>query len=260
MPAQLTRRRDRGWYDDGPLGNRNYRKQLGRSDELGDPVQKDRAMLVMAGATQHTDDPSLDGLARRAEGDAAASLIQVTCTYAIRAAGAGTRPLSVRGKISWGTDGHAAEASFDWLNGTVIQVAASYVSVVAELVDTRAVGDEEASHDPLAVVTVGALVGYWSGNRLPPTLTQQLFLPAEVPAAEASIEIPRFARRLWWTGPVPSSAVWALGPGAGQTIAQVDPAGITQTQGYERPGIATHLQIVGNAGATLNNLVWELVL
>lgn len=254
--------RDTSWMERGPLGRTNYRQQLGRSFELGNPVEKLATDVVYLGATQHTNDPALRGLAHRAAGDSAASLVQVTCTYRSDDATA-ERPLTVMGKISWGTDGHQAEAFFDWTNGTVVQVSASYVAVVAMVRDVMASADEEPTHDEAQIVTVGALVGYWAANRAAPTFTQQVRMVQTDPPAlpTASLAIPRFARRLWWLGPVPTSAVWALGPGAGQTIGQIDPAGLTQRQAYERPGIATHVQLTGNPGAaTLNNLVWELVL
>lgn len=248
-----------GWYRGGPLGLDNYRKQLGRSFELGDPLERTKCILLYCGATQNLagDDT------RRAAGDAAASLISVSCTYRSHNEANADRPLTVRGTIEWGTDGHQCVAQYDWLNGTVIQVSASFIKVVAQIVDTQALGDEAPTHDPDAICTVGATIGYWGAARLAPTLTQQVALAGEAapaPLPTAVLAIPRFARRLWWLGPVPTSALWALGPNPGQEIANIDPAGLTVRQPYERPGPATHVHLTGVAAVTLNTLTWELVI
>lgn len=244
------------WFERGPLGLDNYRKQLGRSDILCTARQKNKAILLQAGATQNLrgDDT------QRAVGDAAASAMQISCTYRPDNDAALARPLQVRGLIQWGTDGHQAESYFDWLNGTVIQVSGSFVRVIAEIVDNLGAGESEPTHDPDAQVTVGATLGYWNAARLAPTLTQQLRLVGADPGPAAVVVIPRFARRLWWTGPVLTDVQWAIGPGAGMTLGAVDPAGMLTRQGYERPGNATHLQITGNVTTTLNTLTWELVL
>ncbi len=246
----------------GPLGTRNYRQQLGRSVELGDPSKYgNRMTLVYTGATQDTQ--HRDGLAARAAGDAAASILQVTCTYRGVNQANVTRPLTVRGRIDWGTDGHQSSAYFDWLNGTCVQVAGSFCQVVAEVVDVYAGADEAPTHSTTAVVTVGATVAFGAANRPAPTYTQQLrMLQDAAPALPtATIAIPRFARKLWWLGPSPTSLQWAAGPAVGLVLGEVDPLGINTRQPYERPGPATHLYAVGSAGgATLNTLVWELVL
>lgn len=248
------------WIHDGPLGSDNYRQQLGRSFELGAPVNKLRQTLVFTGATQHTRAPV--GLARRALGDAAASLVQVTCTYRGEGETNSERPLPVRGQIDWGTDGHQSTAYFDWLNGTVLQVSASFVRVTAEVVGVMAQDEEEPSYSDEAIVTVGATIGYGATNRPAPTLTQQVRLVAvdETPP-EAFVAIPRFARRLWWLGAVQPLVAWCIGPSDTLQIGQVDPLSINTRQAYERPGPATHLRVVGDFGpATVNTLVWELVL
>lgn len=262
---QHIRARRPDQLDAGPLGVSNYRQQLGRSVELGVPTKYGLAMtLVQAGATQRTGDKGAgaEGLAGRAAGDSLATLLQVTCTYAGANDANNTRPLAIRGRIDWGTDGHQAQAYFDWFNGTVLQVSASFVKVTAEVVPNYGSGDAAPTYSDTAIVTVGATVGYAAANRPAPTLTQQLRLSATPPAAPtAVVAIPRFARRLWWLGPALTSAEWAMGPGALQLLGQVDPLGVTTRQPYERPGFATHLQLTGNVGAaTLNHLVWELAL
>lgn len=260
---------ERTRFRDGPLGLDNYRQQLGRSFELGAPVEALKRTLVQAGATQRRDrdrqlyDVGLNGLERRAPGDSAAALLQVTCSYRGTNEANAESPLVVRGQIDWGVDGHQCSAYFDWLNGTVIQVAASFVRVIAQVVPYFGGNDEEPSFSETAICTVGATVGYDATVRPPPTFTQQVrMLQTDPPALPAAVlQIPRFARRLWWQGPVPSSAQWAIGPTAAQSLGEVDPLGITQRQPYERPGGASHLLLTGSAGAaTLNALVWELVL
>ncbi len=249
------------WFDQGPLGLDNYRQQLGRSFELGGPVEKLKQTLINTGATQRTD-PRVS-MAQRAQGDSAASLVQVTCTYRGENDDNAARPLTIRGQIDWGTDGHQSTAYFDWLNGTVVQVSASFVRVTAEVVGVMGLEDEAPTFDEDALVTVGATIGYGGANRPPPTLTQQVrYVQDGVDLPEAVITIPRFARRLWWLGPSPTSLVWAAGPTGALELGQVDPLGMTTRQAYERPGVATHLLLTGNAGAlpTLNNLTWELVL
>lgn len=251
-------------FADGPLGLDNYRQQLGRSAEVGTPTPAGlKAVLIYTGATQKHNALLPNGMALRAHGDAAASLLQVSCTYRSGNAAATARPLQIRGQIDWGTDGHQCTAYFDWLNGTVLQVSASSVRVVAEVVPNMGSADLVPTFDAAAIATVGATIGYGGANRPPPTFTQQLRLPATtLPTLPTSVvAIPLYARRLWWRGPVLSSVQWAIGPGAGQTLGEVDPAGLTTRQAYERPGPATHLQITGNGGpTTLNGLVWELAL
>lgn len=258
-----TNRQD--MFADGPLGTANYRQQLGRSVELGSATQAGlRETLIYTGATQKHNKLLPGGMGLRAAGDAAASLLQISCTYRAGNAAATARPLQIRGQIDWGTDGHQCTAYFDWLNGTVIQVAASSVRVVAEVVGNMGSADLVPTFDVAAIATIGATIGYGGANRPPPTLTQQLRLPATIPPAAAptsTVTIPLYARRLWWLGPALASVQWAIGPGVGQALGEVDPLGLINRQPYERPGPATHLQVVGNGGATtLNNLVWELAL
>lgn len=256
------------WFEAGPLGTSNFRQQLGRSVVLGGPSKYGlRSVLVFAGATQRTKQhksEGLIGLAGRAAGDSAASLVQVSCTYRGLNDQNAARPLQIRGEIAWGTDGHQCQAYFDWMNGTVIQVSASFVRVTAEVVPNLGSGDTVPTFDTLALTEVGATIGYSGANRPPPTFTQQFRLAATgggVTPEQLVVTIPRFARKLWWLGPDLSDVRWAIGPGAGQTIAQVDPDGLQQRTPYERPGPATHLQITGNTGgATYNALVWELAL
>lgn len=249
------------WFDQGPLGLNNYRRQLGRSFELGGPSGKLKETLVFTGATQRTD-PRV-AMAARAPGDAAASLVQITCTYRGENTDNAARPLTVRGQVDWGTDGHQSTAYFDWLNGAVVQVSGSFVRVTAEIVGVLSVEDTTPTFDPDAVVTVGATIGYGGATRPPPTLTQQVRLVQDgVDPPQAVLTIPRFARRLWWLGPAPASVAWAAGPTAALELAQIDPLTVSTRQAYERPGVATHVRITGNGGPTpqLNTLTWELVL
>ena len=247
------------WYRDGPLGLSNFRRQLGRSFVLCTDQQRDQETLLFLGATQNREAGL--GLDKRADGDAAASLVQISCTYESENDANVTRPLQVRGTIAWGTDGHQCVADFDWVNGTIVQVSASFVKVSARIVDNLNATDVAPTHDPAAAVKVGATVGYWASSRLAPTFTQQVRLVGsdEVPAPEIAIVIPRFARRLWLYGPALGDVQWAIGPNPGQEIAIVD-APVTSRQGYERPGCATHLVLTGLPIVTLSTLVWELVL
>lgn len=260
----ISRKRD--WFEAGPLGTSNFRQQLGRSVDLGIPSKYGlKQVLLYAGATQRTGDKGAgrEGLAGRAAGDSAASLLQVTCTRRSLNDADAARPLTIRGRIDWGTDGHQATAYFDWMNGTILQVAASYIKVSAEVVASLGSGDTEPTFSTTALCEVGATVGYSGANRPPPTLTQQLRLVPDGGGVPQSVvvAIPRFARSLWWFGPDLADVRWAIGPGVGQTIAQVDPDGLQQRTPYMRPGPATHVQITGNSGAaTYNALVWELAL
>lgn len=262
MTHGISRKRD--WFEAGPLGTSNFRQQLGRSVDLGTPSKYGlKQILVFAGATQRTQDRGAGrhGLAGRAAGDSAASVLQVSCSYRTLNEAAAARPLQIRGEIAWGTDGHQCSAFFDWLNGTVLQVSASFVRITAEVIPNLAGAEEEPSFDTDALVEVGATIGYSGANRPSPTFTQQLRLePDGVTPQSGVIAIPRFARSLRWLGPVLSSVQWAIGPGAGQSIGQVDPDGLQTRWRYERPGPATHLQVTGNDTATLNALVWELAL
>lgn len=244
----------------GPLGLANYRRQLGRSLVLCAAQQSDRATLVFTGATQNRAVRGRGDMDARADGDAAASLVQVSCTYEGTNEANAARPLQVRGTIAWGTDGHQCVAEFDWLNGTIVQVSASFIKVSARIVPNQSATDEVPTFDPEAAARVGATIGYWASSRLAPTFTQQVRLDGTVvPNPEAVIAIPRFARRLWILGPTLSSAQWAIGPSAGQEFALVD-APVSSRQGYERPGAATHLVLTGGLIVTLTTLVWELCL
>lgn len=246
------------WYRDGPLGLRNFRRQLGRSFVLCTNAQRDHETLLFLGATQNREVGR--GLDKRADGDAAASLVQISCTYESENDANTARPLQVRGQVAWGTDGHQCVADFDWVNGTIVQVSASFIKVTARIVDNFDADDTVPTHDPAAAVRVGATIGYWASSRLAPTYTQQVRLVGASPVApEVAVAIPRFARRLWMYGPNLSAVRWAIGPSAGQEIATVD-APVTSRQGYERPGCATHLVLTGLPINTLNTLVWELVL
>lgn len=234
------------WADHGPLGLKNFRRQLGRSDELGDPKPgKQRAILVETGATQKGSD--------RAKGDAAASSITITCTYEGLNEANQARPLQVRGLVEWGTDGHQAQARFDWLNGTTLHIAGSFVRVIAEIIDNQAAGEEEPSHSAEALVRVGAFVGYFASSRLAPSLTTQVALAANT---LTSVEIPTFARALILYGPTLSQAEWRLSPtGVLGSIASPPLPG----ERYTRPGPATHVALQSPI-AGLQTLVWELSL
>jgi hypothetical protein len=247
------------WFRDGPLGLRNFRRQLGRAFVLCTAAQKSQETLLFLGATQNRDVNRLDP---RADGDAAASLVQISCTYEGVNEQNAARPLQIRGTIAWGTDGHQCVAEFDWLNGTIVQVSGSFIKVSARIVDNFDADDVLPTHDPLAAVRVGATIGYWAASRLAPTFTQQIRLDGTPPllAPVVAVAIPRFARRVWILGPTLSDVDWAIGPAAGQEIAQVDAAGVNSRQAYERPGCATHLVLTGNPTVTLTTLTWELVL
>lgn len=234
------------WAQHGPLGLENYRKQLGRSDEIGEPKPgKRRVILVETGATQKH--------SGRAQGDAAASAISVTCTYKGVNAANGTRPLQIRGILEWGTDGHQAHAEFDWLNGTVVHVAGSFFRVMAELVDNESTTDEAPTHSDEALANCGAFVAYYPSSRRPPTLTTQIRLLAN---AAAVVTIPAFARSLTIYGPTLSNADWLLSPTGAIAAIDSPPA---PSQSYLRPGPATHVSIASPI-AGLQNLVWELCL
>lgn len=258
----MRRREERNLFRDGPIGTDNYRKQLGRSFNLGLPVEKLKETLVYTGATQRTR-AGANGMAGRAPGDAVASLYQITCSYRGNNDANDDRPLVVRGQIDWGVDGHQCTAFFDWLNGAIVQVAASFVRVSAQVVPQYGGDDEAPSFSEDAICVVGATIGYGAAIVAPATYTQQIRLEQTAPPAlpTVALDIPRFARRLWWLGPVPSSAQWANGPSSAQALGEVDPLGLNTRQAYERPGGASQLLIAGNAGLpTLNSLVWELSL
>lgn len=235
----------------GPLGLQNYRRQLGRSEELGDPVaagDKLRVVLVQSGATGHGD--------VRAYGDAASSSMTVTCSYRSQNAANDARPLQIQGVIEWGCDGHQCAARFDWHNGTTVHIGGSFVRVVAEVVDNIANGETEPSHDPEAIVTVGAFLAYYRSAGESPTLTQQALLEAGVTSV---IEIPAFARSLTMYGPLLSSAQWLLGADPALAFAAVDPIGLSSSNSYVRPGPATHIALASDL-AGLRTLVWGLTL
>lgn len=235
----------------GPLGLRNFRRQLGRSEELGDPVQageKLRVILVQSGATAKGDN--------RAIGDALASSMTITCSYNSQNQANDERPLMIQGVVEWGTDGHQAHARFDWLNGTTVHVSSSFVRVVAEVIDNYANGEAAPSHDPEAVVTVGCFLGYYRASGFSPTLTQQALMTAD---ATTIVEIPAFARELTLYGAQVTSAQWLLGPASALAFGAVDSAGIATAQRYVRPGPATHIALSGPL-AGLRTLVWGLSL
>jgi hypothetical protein len=103
-------------FADGPLGLDNYRQQLGRSAALGTATPAGlKAVLIYTGATQKHNKLLPNGMGLRAHGDAAASLLQISCTYRSGNAAATARPLQIRGQIDGGTDGHQCTAYFDWL-------------------------------------------------------------------------------------------------------------------------------------------------
>ncbi|HKY36463.1 MAG TPA: hypothetical protein VJN18_11020 [Polyangiaceae bacterium] len=250
------------WFRGGPLGLDNYRRQLGRSAVLCSDAQALQQTLIFTGATQNRSARGKGDLQGRADGDAAASLVQVSCTYESLNAQNADRPLYIRGTIAWGTDGHQCVAEFDWLNGTIVQVCGSSIKVSARIVGNLGATDEAPTFDPAAAVRVGATIGYWASSRLAPTLTTQVRLAGAEPPdpnAQVAVAIPRFARRLWVVGPTLTALQWAIGPNLGQEIGAVD-APVSSRQGYERPGVATHLVLTGGLVSTLTTLTWELAL
>lgn len=254
-------REDRGWgfwAERGPLGLANFRRQLGRSDELGDPepANKTRAILVETGATQKGN--------ARAEGDAASSALTITCTYEGLNEKNAERPLQIRGLVEWGADGHQARAYFDWLHGTTIRIAGSFVRVIAEIEENATpadVADDQLvpTYNREALVRVGAFVGYVPiGGARRPTFTTQVLLAAGAPLI---IPAPSFAVGLTIYGPALTDAAWLLGPDVALAFAPIatPPAVPSSPIAYPLPGPATHVAI-SSAAAGLQTLVWELAL
>jgi len=249
----VTRTDDDGafWAQHGPLGLANYRRQLGRSEQLGDPVpagEKLRVILLQSGATGRNDN--------RALGDAAASSMTITCSYRSDNAANDARPLQVRGLVQWGTDGHQASAYFDWLNGTTLHIASSFVRVIAEVVDNLTAAEVTPTHSAEAICTVGAFLGYFASSQLSPTLTEQVRLEED---GTEIVEIPQFARELTVYGPQVDNAQWLLGPTLGLAFGAVDPAGLASSQRYVRPGPATHVALQADLPG-VRTLVWGLAL
>lgn len=245
------------WANWGPLGLLNFRRQLGRSDELGDPlpVNKTRAILVETGATSKGK--------KRAEGDAAASMLTISCSYDGNNDANTQRPLQIRGLVEWGTDGHQLGARFDWLHGTAIHVAGSFVRVIAEIEDNATAlevseGQLVLTHNTQAIARVGAVVAYGSHGGRAPTFTAQIALLAGAPLV---IGIPTFANALTIYGPALTDAQWALAPSPAGAFAPVatPPAVPSSAIVYPRPGPATHLVLTSPADS-MQTLVWGLAL
>lgn len=241
----------------GPLGSENYRNQLGRSDEMGTrgAGDKRRVVLVYAGATNARD--------KRPIGDSLASALCITTTYdSANNTNNIARPLDLVGVLRWGVDGHQSEALFDWLNGTTVHVVASFVEVIAQLRPVIAAGENEFSNTSNALMRAGAFVGYFSGSRVAPTMTQQVLVSNLVHI----LEIPEYARALAFYGDsVPTNVQWAIGPAAALAFANVDLVTVpieANGRRYPRPGVATHLVLTAAEGQVgdLWNCVWELCL
>ena len=184
----------------GPLGYKNYRRNLGRSAVLGTqpfpdgetPRAQETATLIYAGATGETNDP---GKAKRPLGDSLAYAMSITTSVVQENEVARLAPPRVVGTVKWGNDGHAQECDFDWHHGTVIHVAGASVEVSARLATNLQTGDLPAG----LRTRVGAFVGYNPVSRCRPTLTlSQLSLATNdaffaIPACCCAVEVYRAA-------------------------------------------------------------------
>lgn len=239
----------------GPLGLKNAKQKLGSSAELGLRLPEGRrATLVYASANNKGH--------KRAVGDSLASALAITCSYRLDNDAAKASPPRVLGLIKWGNDGHQAQAYFDWLNGTVVQVTASSVEVSCELVDSPTPDNLTRPIDPAARVNVGAFVGYRSSSRKSPTLTDLVAIPAPTDEEPGFVylPIPEFARSVAIYGVPPDQAQWCSGPDSTAfQFAPVDTTVIKSSANYQRPGPATHLYLQSETSAFMT-VVWELVL
>lgn len=91
---------------------------------------------------------------------------------------------AILGILEWGNDGAATSCEFDFVNGTVISVAAASVRVRAQY--------EIPPAEPFPVVVRGH-VGYFPKPAFPATRTLRAQLD---PASEIALPIPKFARRV----------------------------------------------------------------
>lgn len=225
---------------------------LGRHEKEGT-----RAVILQASA--NTKGP------RRAIGDSAASVLTVSCSLELANDSARARPPRVVGLVEWGTDGHQCAAHFDWVQGTVLQVACSSVRVIAELTETMVVDpDISIDYPEDAVVRVGAVVGYMPASRVPLTYTQQLRLADNGQGAGIGlVPVPPFARELRVYGPnqAPGQCEWRCGENPNYQLGQIYSPGpnLSSQVDYLVPGVASHLFIRRNDG-DLYNLVWSLAL
>lgn len=202
---------------------------------------------------------------RRAVGDSAASVLTVSCSLELSNESARARPPRVVGLVEWGTDGHQCSALFDWVQGTVLQVACSSVRVIAELAETMVVNPEIPIDYPQeAVVRVGAVVGYMPASRVPLTYTQQLRLEDNGSGDGIGlVPVPTFARelRVYGANGAPAQCEWRAGANPNFQLGQVASPGpaLSSQVDYKIPGVASHLFIRRTVG-DLYNLVWSLAL
>lgn len=91
---------------------------------------------------------------------------------------------AILGILEWGNDGAATSCEFDFVNGTVISVAAASVRVRAQY--------EIPPAEPFPVVVRGH-VGYFPKPAFPATRTLRAQLDA---GAQIALPVPKFARRV----------------------------------------------------------------
>lgn len=177
----------------GPLGVAKKNRNLGRSQILGREVipgatyraaggvlpvtAQPVVTLIKAGAS----DPPGDQASALSQGDALAAAIAFTCWIKPTIPG---QPIpSVRGFVKWGTDGTQQEASFDWLNGTVLSIVCSSLEVSA--IYLGGAGEQN--------VNVGAFCGYFTTACCAAQLTD---LVADLTAGPFAFPVPPMARAL----------------------------------------------------------------
>jgi hypothetical protein len=228
----------------GPLGFAKTKRQLGRSDLLQlptqalDPKAKQEVSLIFA-AAQNVDELGV--------GDALAQQVVITCSVSYpRNNPAATRSCNVRGKLSWGGDGHSYQVEFDWRQGTVLRPVGSSFELSAFL------ANDGAGNAPNCSADVGAWIGYGAPNGMwNATHTDR------VAVASASLDIPFLATDLCVFPSVGEDAVVTLDWFAGAQLlgrsivaqgARVPVPGLGATRVVVAAGDDTPLLVTWNLG------------
>lgn len=235
----------------GPLGMSNTQNNKGRSQLVGsgqDPSGRQVARNAIVVATQSAARRHQDSV-----GDALAQAVALSLSYRDHNAENAAQPVRVRGRLSWGNDGHQLVALLDWRQGTVVRACGSTFRLVAETLPDPITGDLPEG----AIAEVGACIGYGKIGLRPPTLTD--WIVALDPAASAIVRVPPFASSLRVVTQTHDEYTlrWLTDSAAANVLAQIP--GDRAEQPYPVPGGANYLQLTNDNAAARNfGLVWIL--
>lgn len=215
----------------GLLGGLYRRKNRGRSEELLAANQGAVDLVQCYGDDQLAEQVTITCQVRRKGDITATTLADIP---------------AVVGLLSWGNDGFQSQAEIDFVNGTQISVAGSFVSLAAQI-------DADAPNnggDNMPPVVVGAHIGYLPPVRPSVYRTRYFALDAAGGAAPSlTFAIPPFSHHVEALRSVPSLLVEVLDR-AGAVMAAVSSIGPINLPlpNDARAVRVTNLELVASAG------------